>query len=141
MVNIHGQACVLGVMQDITERKRSEAELMAAIEAVMQDASWFSQRVMEKLANLRQPHGSNKPTALLKDLTPRERDVLGLVCRGLDDREIAERLCLSHNTVRNQVAAIYRKTDVHRRAALVAWGRERGLTGEERPRRTGDGKR
>jgi PAS domain S-box-containing protein len=35
MVVIHGQACVLSVMQDITERKRSELELMASIEAVI----------------------------------------------------------------------------------------------------------
>src|SRR3546814_3939767 len=47
-VVIHDQRCVLGVIQDITERKRNETELMAAIEAVMKDTSWFSQTVIEK---------------------------------------------------------------------------------------------
>ncbi|MDQ2741066.1 MAG: helix-turn-helix transcriptional regulator [Chloroflexota bacterium] len=129
-VTIQGQPCVLSVMQDITERKRSEVELIAAIEAVMQDTSWFSRTVIEKLANLRQPHGSNRPRAALKDLTARERDVLSLACQGLTDGEIAERLGISRNTIRNQVASLYEKTDVHRRSALVVWGRERGVTGE-----------
>ena len=38
-----------------------------------------------------------------------------------------QRLGLSGNTVRNHVASIYGKTGVNRRAALVAWARERGL--------------
>jgi DNA-binding NarL/FixJ family response regulator len=130
-VSIHDQSCVLCVMQDITERKRSEVELMAAIETVMQDTSWFSRTVIEKLANLRQPRGSNRVPASLKDLTARQREVLGLICRGLTDREIATELGLSANTVRNQVAAIYSKIDVHRRSAVVVWARERGFTGTQ----------
>ncbi len=130
-VTIHGQACVLSVMQDITERKRSEVDLMAAIEAVMQDASWFSRSVIEKLANLRQPHGSNRAQATSRDLTAREREVLGLICQGLADGEIAAALGLSRNTVRNQVSAIYAKIDVHRRSAAIVWARERGFTGDQ----------
>ena len=51
-VAIHEGHCVLTVMQDITERKQTEAELLAAIEAVMQDTSWFGQKIVEKLASL-----------------------------------------------------------------------------------------
>jgi PAS domain S-box-containing protein len=129
-VTIQDQHCVLSVLQDITERKRSETELVAAIEAVMQDTSWFSRTLIEKLANLRQPHGSNKAKAELSHLTARERDILGLMCRGLADKEIAERLKVSHHTVRNHIATIYGKIDVHRRSAAVIWARERGFTGE-----------
>jgi PAS domain S-box-containing protein len=128
-VSIHDQPCVLCVMQDITDRKRSEIELMAAIEAVMQDTSWFSRTVIEKLANLRQPHGSNEAQAGLKDLTAREGEVLGLICQGLTDQDIAKQLGVSRNTIRNQVAAIYSKVDVHRRSAVIVWARERGFTG------------
>jgi DNA-binding NarL/FixJ family response regulator len=89
--------------------------------------------VIEKLANLRQPHGSNKPRAGLQDLTARERDILALVCQGSGDREIAEKLGLFRNTIRNRIAAIYGKTDVHHRGALVVWARERGFTGDHPP--------
>lgn len=61
------------------------------------------------------------------DLTPREREVLGLICEGLDDKVIAKHLSLSGNTVRNHVAGIYGKIGVNRRAAAIAWARERGF--------------
>jgi PAS domain S-box-containing protein len=134
-VSIHDQPCVLLVMQDITDRKRSEVELMTAIEVVMQDTSWFSRTVIEKLANLRRPRGSNKAHAGLKDLTAREREVLGLICQGLSDQEIAKQLGVSRNTIRNQIAAIYRKVDVHRRSAVIVWARERGVTGTGAPKK------
>jgi PAS domain S-box-containing protein len=128
-VTIQGKVCVLSVLQDITERKRSEAELIVAIEAVMRDTSWFSRTVIEKLANLRHPHRADRAPAAVDDLTPRERDILGLVCQGLADKEIANRLALSNSTVRNTVSAIYRKIGVRRRSAAVIWARERGFTG------------
>jgi DNA-binding CsgD family transcriptional regulator len=52
-------------------------------------------------------------------LTPREREVAALVVDGLGDREIAERLYLSHHTVSQYVKRIYRKLDVDSRVALT----------------------
>jgi PAS domain S-box-containing protein len=129
-VTIHDQHCVLSVMQDITERKRGEAELFGAIEAVMQDTSWFSRTVIEKLVAIRAPDTAGKPGAAVADLTGRERDVLALVCRGLADKQVAEALGLSLNTARNHVAALYRKIGVHSRTAAVVWAQERGLAAE-----------
>jgi PAS domain S-box-containing protein len=128
-VTIHGKACVLSVLQDITERRRSEGELVAAIEAVMHDTSWFSSTVVEKMAALRRPHGSNRKAPELSDLTAREMDILGLICQGMADKEIARALTLALNTVRNYVASIYGKLDVHRRSEAVVWARERGFNG------------
>ena len=51
-VSINGQNCVLIAWLDISERKRSEIELVSAIETVMKDASWFSRSLVEKLANV-----------------------------------------------------------------------------------------
>lgn len=127
-VTIQDEPCVLCVIQDITERKRSEMDLVAAIDAVMKDTSWFSHTVMEKLAQLRRADGGGAK-AELTTLTPREKDVLGLICKGLGDAEIAATLKLSRNTVRNHVATLYGKIGVNRRSAAVVWGRERGLVG------------
>ncbi|WP_454688359.1 PAS domain S-box protein [Achromobacter aloeverae] len=134
-VTIHGRRCVLGVIQDITERKRSEGELVAAIEAVMQDASWFSRTVIEKLAQIRQPQGTSQSAVALADLSSRELEVLGLMCEGHDDAQIAKTLNLARNTIRNHVATIYSKIDVHRRSAAIVWARERGVTTYQKPRR------
>ena len=94
----------------------------------MQDASWFSRTLIEKLANVRR---ANAPDAgaQLSDLTARERDVFDLLCHGLADKEIAGRLGLAPNTVRNHVATIYAKLDVHSRGEAIVWARERGIVG------------
>ncbi|HEX6208403.1 MAG TPA: response regulator transcription factor, partial [Actinomycetota bacterium] len=49
-------------------------------------------------------------------LTPREREVLSLVARGLDNARIANALYLSPHTVRTHVGNILRKLEVHSRA-------------------------
>jgi PAS domain S-box-containing protein len=134
-VTIGGEVCVLDVFQDITQRKASELELVSAIEEVMTDTSWFSRSVMEKLATMRSPQPPGGTVAGLSDLTPKERQVLGLVSQGLDDAEIAEKLFLSRNTIRNHVARIYAKIDVHRRSEAIVWARERGIVGPDVERR------
>ncbi|WP_268796933.1 helix-turn-helix transcriptional regulator [Pseudomonas huanghezhanensis] len=126
-VSIQGNPCYLLVLMDITERKRSELELVEAIEEVMQDASWFSQTLIEKLANAKSVNTPRAPSASFTDLTAREREVLGLICEGLADKEIAARLKLAPNTVRNHVATVYSKLDVHSRSEAIVWARERYL--------------
>lgn len=126
-VSIDGERCVLGVIQDVTEHRQSENELIAAIETVMQDTSWFSRTVIEKLAQIRRPQGTQDKASELSDLTTREREVLGFMCDGYDDEQISEILHVSRNTVRNHIATIYSKVGVHRRSAAIIWGRERGV--------------
>ena len=123
------------IARDITARRRSEAELVAAIETVMADASWFSRSIVEKLAALRQPQqpGQSPVRAAVADLTRREREVLALVCQGRSDAEIATELRLARTTARNHVVSLYRKLGVNRRSALVVWARERGIGGDGVP--------
>ncbi len=136
IVRIDGDACVLCTMQDITERRRSEKDLIAAIEAAMSDASWFTRGVLDKLAALRQPQPVGEPLHDGTPLTRREREVLKRVGRGSTDKEIAEELALSQNTVRNHVASLHRKLGVKRRSAVVVWARERGLVDGPDPKRS-----
>ncbi|WLI10201.1 MULTISPECIES: helix-turn-helix transcriptional regulator [Pseudomonas] len=126
-VNIQDGSCYLLVLMDITERKRTELELVSAIEEVMKDASWFSRTLIEKLANVKNVNSPQLPSVSFTDLTARERDVLGLICEGLADKEIAARLKLAPNTVRNHVSTVYSKLDVHSRSEAIVWARERGL--------------
>jgi DNA-binding CsgD family transcriptional regulator len=52
-------------------------------------------------------------------LTPRERDISGYLALGFSNGEIARALGTSSNTVRNQLAALFRKAEVSNRAELV----------------------
>lgn len=135
-VTINDERCILAAFQDITERKRSERELAAAIEAAMADTSWFSQGVMEKLATLRQRSGPASSSVKVDDLTRREREIVALICSGAGDAEISEQLSLSPHTVRNHVASLYKKLGVNRRSAVVIWARERGIDGARDKRRS-----
>jgi pimeloyl-ACP methyl ester carboxylesterase/DNA-binding CsgD family transcriptional regulator len=62
-----------------------------------------------------------------KALTPTEREVLGLVAQGLDNRTIAAALSKGEKTVRNQVSAILTKLNVRTRAEAIVFAREQGI--------------
>ncbi|WP_242107185.1 helix-turn-helix transcriptional regulator [Luteimonas aquatica] len=119
--------CSLVLLQDVTERKRTEADIAAAMEAVMKDATWFSRTVMEKLAQIKQSSETRSSGAGISELTARELEILTLVAGGHADTEIATSLGLSRNTIRNHLSAIYAKIGAHRRSAAIIWARERGL--------------
>jgi DNA-binding NarL/FixJ family response regulator len=63
-------------------------------------------------------------------LTPREREVLGLIASGLTNLEIADRLFISVATVKTYVNAIFAKLDVTSRTKAVVRGRDLGLVGD-----------
>ncbi|HVR42598.1 MAG TPA: response regulator transcription factor [Thermoanaerobaculia bacterium] len=60
-------------------------------------------------------------------LTPREHEILGLIAQGLSNREIAERLFVSENTVKTHSSRLFEKMGVGRRTQAVRRGKELGL--------------
>ena len=63
----------------------------------------------------------------LPDVTPREREVLGLLADGLTNQQIAERLVVSEHTVHRHVTNILRKLDLPSRTAAAAHAVRSGL--------------
>jgi pimeloyl-ACP methyl ester carboxylesterase/DNA-binding CsgD family transcriptional regulator len=63
----------------------------------------------------------------LKDLTPREREVLEGIAEGLDNSEIASSLGLSQKTVRNHITRVFDKICVEHRYEAIVRAREAGL--------------
>ena len=55
----------------------------------------------------------------MKALSPRERDVLKLIAKGLTNRQIADKLFIAEQTVRNHVSLIYSKLGVHNRITTM----------------------
>ena len=70
-------------------------------------------------------------TAPLDELTEREYEVLDLLAEGLSNREIAEQLFLSKETVRWYNKRIYSKLGANRRTEAIAVARRMGLIGNE----------
>jgi HD-GYP domain-containing protein (c-di-GMP phosphodiesterase class II) len=67
-------------------------------------------------------------------LTPRETEILGLVARGLSNRDIATRLVLSEKTVRNHVERTYAKIGATNRVGASLYALQRGLVASVRTR-------
>ena len=73
------------------------------------------------------PPASGADADALGELSMREREVLGLVARGLSDSQIAERLVISPHTVHRHVANILAKLRLPTRAAAAATAARAGL--------------
>ncbi|MFF3844264.1 response regulator [Streptomyces sp. NPDC002328] len=81
-------------------------------------------RAVAYLTGLR-PAGA--PPVALPELTAREREVLDLVARGLDNLAISRRLFLSPKTVRNHLSNILAKLQATTRAEAIVRARQAGL--------------
>jgi two-component system, OmpR family, sensor kinase len=66
---------------------------------------------------------------LVSALTPRQREIAGLLARGLPNADIAEHLVLSPGTVANHVASILQRLELESRTQVAAWAVEHGLHG------------
>ena len=111
----------------------SGAELAAAVRSVARgDAALqpaVARKVMDAFARLSEP-APGAARHLVEPLSGRERAVLGLLARGLSNKEIAERLFLAEGTVKNHVSTILAKIDARDRTQAALKARELGLLEE-----------
>jgi DNA-binding NarL/FixJ family response regulator len=104
-------------------------DLLAAIRVIAAGdallAPGITRRLIAEFA--RRPDPTRVAPAALEALTAREREVLGLVARGLSNSEIAERLVVSPATSKTYVSRMLAKLGARDRAQLVAIAYESGL--------------
>ena len=104
----------------------SRAEVERALRTVSDGGVVVGASVAHRVAAL-VGGGAPAQPAELADLSAREREVLDLMARGLDNDGIARRLFLSPKTVRNVVSAIFGKLHTSDRVQVVLRAREAGL--------------
>ncbi|UVK84836.1 response regulator transcription factor [Pseudomonas sichuanensis] len=93
-------------------------ELIAAIDAIAAGGSFYSSEITRKLA------GGNRDE---HDLTPRELQVLSMIAKGNNNKEVARQLDISVRTVETYRLSIRRKLNIDTPAALVKYALEHGL--------------
>jgi len=77
------------------------------------------------METLRRPHLDGEADAFAP-LSPREMEILQFVTRGLSNKEIASRLGISHQTVKNHMTAILHKLDVEDRTQAAVYALRHG---------------
>lgn len=104
-------------------------QIPIAIRKVTNGGVWLEQAVAEQvleevLSKRRTPDPEERKIA---SLTARERGVIELVCEGLRNKEIADRLHISGATVSHHLTSIFRKLEVEDRTSLVVYAAKRRL--------------
>jgi len=109
----------------------STEELISSIRAVHHGAVLVSSTVAHKLfqrpPELQSAALSPDTLAILKELSKREIEILRLLVRGLENKEIAEKLFAAEQTIKNAVSAIYTKLGVENRRGARKFALDSGL--------------
>jgi two-component system NarL family response regulator len=108
----------------------SVSDLVKAIQAVHEGELWIERKLMSRLfdneaaaASIeRNPRGRTK-----EGLTQREQEVLRLLSKGLTNKEIAQDLFISENTIKCHLNSVFKKLKVTRRLQAILYATKKGL--------------
>jgi DNA-binding NarL/FixJ family response regulator len=104
-------------------------DLLAAVHVVARGDALLdpaiTRSVIEEFAT--RPAARPELAVRLDELTPREREVFGLVARGLSNPEIARELVVTEGTVKTHVAHLLLKLELRDRVQVVIFAYESGL--------------
>lgn len=114
-------------------KKMEPDEFLAMVRGVSRGEAPISRsmasRILGEFGRRVQGPQPEDPTAAL---TPREREVLQHLTRGSSNKEIANALCVSENTVKNHLKNILAKLHLQNRVQAVAFALREGIVPEER---------
>jgi len=94
------------------------SDLRLAVERIVTGERWISSPLLNKLLHL--PTHQRTPSAI-PHLSPRQREILRLLAKGLDNRALAQTLNLSVKTVENHLTRLYRQINVQSRLECASY--------------------
>lgn len=103
-------------------KNTSREELVAAINAVMNDKIYLAADIKEKFIN--QIIDTDKPAE--KELTNKEIEIVTLISQGFTSKEIAEKIYISVRTVETHRHNILKKLNIPNAAQLSSWAKDKG---------------
>jgi len=102
-------------------------ELFRTLRGIVRGEAFFAPSMAAKLLEEFTRKGTDPVAHELAAISPREREVLGLLTRGAVNKEIAVTLHISENTVKNHLKSIMEKLHAKNRVQVVAYALRKGL--------------
>lgn len=97
--------------------------IRAALSGVLLVSPDFADKILQKKKHLDEPDQAVAPSGEMKktveSLTPREKDIIALISLAYDNRQIAQRLGIAEQTVKNHISTVFLKVGVSRRTQLM----------------------
>jgi DNA-binding NarL/FixJ family response regulator len=118
------RSCLASGARGYLLKETEDLDIVSAIKTVAHGGTVFDRRTSTLEQNI---HHSGQIFALL---SPKELQVLSLLCQGLTNNEIAEELRVSLNTIKAHLKAIMRKLNCRNRIEIVLRARELNLFSE-----------
>jgi two-component system nitrate/nitrite response regulator NarL len=120
----HRRAVLMGAMGLVLKDKAAEV-LIRAIERVHAGEVWLDRSltasVLSEISNVDRAGKPDPEAKKIGSITSREREIVGLVCEGLKNKQIADRLFISEATVRNHLTSILSKLELSDRFELALY--------------------
>ena len=111
-------------------KNTGKQELITAITRIADNGTYYSNEVMSIIMdNLKDSHKPKPQADPLKELTPREMEILKLICEELSTAEIASQLYISPRTVETHRKHILAKTQVKTIVGLIRFAIENKIAG------------
>lgn len=122
--------CLEAGAKGYLSRDSSVTALIKAIHCVHLGEMWIERKVLsrffaKKVSDHRLVTTENR--APEKELSPREREILCLLCKGLANKEIAEILFIHEKTVKGHLNSIFKKIGVSRRIQAILYAFQHGI--------------
>lgn len=129
MLTMHDEKAMIKMMLDIGAdgyllKNSGKAEIVRAIDNVMAGEKYYSEEVTSVLLEKKD---NKESSGILAELTEREIQIIKLIAEGLSNKEIGEKLFISHRTVDTHRTNLMNKLDLHNVAGIVKFAIVNGL--------------
>jgi DNA-binding NarL/FixJ family response regulator len=127
------QKCLKMGIRGLVQKEESGETLFKAIEKVYDGEIWFDRTIMgetiRQLLDEKQSLHDNPKPHVTNVLTSREKEVVDLICKGMKNKSIAEKLFITETTVRHHLTSVFNKFEITSRLELVVYAFKNNLVG------------
>ena len=123
-IEFYQQCLKLGV-RGLVSKLSGVDVLFKALEKVFDGEFWFDRSIMGAtilhMINEKQSLIDNPAVQKINGMTDREKQVVELICKGMKNKGIAEKLFITETTVRHHLTSVFNKLEVESRLELVIY--------------------